>query len=151
MAIEEERRRVNEDRRKLRREQREFERHKTDYRLKMDMEKKRLKQKEDFLKMKEKILMKELEKLAFEKRQFELQKDFYRRIQDNDEIARSSQNCEPKIVRGEMFFTGVGNRQSLKKRYKELLKIYHPDNADGDNSTVVEINREYDQLSKKFM
>ena len=141
---------VDEERRKLRREKREFDKLKADFMRKNDMEKKRLAQQDKFLKMKEKILMKELEKLAFEKRQFELQKDFYRRMQDNEEIARSERHEEPKIVRGEMFFTGVANRQSLKKRYKELLKIYHPDNIDGDNSTVVEINREYDQLSKKF-
>ena len=142
---------LDEERRKLRREQREFEKLKADFKRRNDMERKRLEQQDRFLKMKEKILMKELEKLAFEKRQFELQKDFYRRIQDNDELARRETTDEPKIVRGEMFFTGVANRQSLKKRYKELLKIYHPDNVDGDNSTVVEINREYDQLSKKFM
>ena len=45
-----------------------------------------------------------------------------------------------------MFFSGVGSRQSLKKRYKDLIKIYHPDNLDGDKDTIQEINSEYNKL-----
>ena len=31
-----------------------------------------------------------------------------------------------------IFFKGVEDTASLKKRYKALLKIYHPDNMHGD-------------------
>ena len=60
-------------------------------------------------------------------------------------------DTEKNIVRGDLFFCGVGSKQSLKKRYKDLIKIYHPDNLDGDNDTIQEINREYDHLSKVFV
>ena len=50
------------------------------------------------------------------------------------------------IIHGEMFFKGVASPQALKKRYKDLIKIYHPDAEFGDNQTVQEINREYDSL-----
>ena len=40
--------------------------------------------------------------------------------------------------------------QILKKRYKDLLKIYHPDNASGDVQTIQEIHREYDILMEKY-
>ncbi len=46
-----------------------------------------------------------------------------------------------------LFFSGIRKDEgSLKRRYKDLLKIYHPDNIDGDTSIVQEINREYDKL-----
>ena len=34
--------------------------------------------------------------------------------------------------------------------YRDLLKIYHPDNIGGDTYTIQEINREYDCLKQRF-
>ncbi|HAF26429.1 MAG TPA: hypothetical protein DCG85_03835 [Lachnospiraceae bacterium] len=48
------------------------------------------------------------------------------------------------------FFGGVSNFLSLKKRYKDLMKLYHPDNKNGDEFTVTLINREYEVLKEKF-
>ena len=45
-----------------------------------------------------------------------------------------------------IFFKGVDNAQSLKKRYRALLKIYHPDNVNGDNSLLQAIIDEYERL-----
>ena len=45
-----------------------------------------------------------------------------------------------------VFFRGVNDPLSLKKRYRDLLKIFHPDNIAGDKETVVSINKEYDTL-----
>ena len=97
-----------------------------------------------------KILEEELLKLATEKQQMERKKEFYSRVNDF-ERRYSAPDTEKNIVRGDLFFCGVGNKQSLKKRYKDLIKIYHPDNLDGDNDTIQEINREYDHLSKVFV
>lgn len=47
---------------------------------------------------------------------------------------------------GFVFFRGVDTRDKLKKRYKELLKIYHPDNSGGDEGTVHLIRSEYEEL-----
>ena len=55
-----------------------------------------------------------------------------------------------KIIEGEMFFIGVNNESTLKRRYRDLLKIYHPDNVGGDTNTIQEINREYDHLKQRF-
>lgn len=44
------------------------------------------------------------------------------------------------------FFAGVNNPLALRKRYRDLLKIFHPDNLCGDSSMVMMINREYDKL-----
>lgn len=49
-----------------------------------------------------------------------------------------------------MFFRGVRDMLSLKKRYKDLLKIYHPDNIAGDKNTVLAINREYEEMKLRL-
>ena len=43
------------------------------------------------------------------------------------------------------WFTGVTTIEELRKRYRELLKQYHPDNG-GNEEIMKEINIEYDRL-----
>ena len=101
-----------------------------------------------FLNILFKILEEELQKLATEKAHVEKQKAFYSRVTDYETNSRASERAvkESNIVKGELFFSGVGSKQSLKKRYKDLIKIYHPDNLDGDTDTIQEINSEYNKL-----
>ncbi len=49
-----------------------------------------------------------------------------------------------------LLFHGVTNMRLLKKRYKDLMKIFHPDNAAGDIEVVQKINQEYDSLQKSL-
>lgn len=49
-----------------------------------------------------------------------------------------------------VFFHGVKNPLTLKKRYKDLTKIFHPDNLAGDTEIIQKINREYESLKKQF-
>lgn len=44
------------------------------------------------------------------------------------------------------YFRDVKTLEQLRKQYKELLKIYHPDNANGSTEATQEINAEYDKL-----
>lgn len=97
--------------------------------------------------MKWKILESELQKLAAEKQKMERQRDFYSRVHEFEQENRSQSS---NVVKGEMFFMGVGNEKSLRKRYKDLIKIYHPDNLNGDTGTIQEINREYQVLMQKL-
>lgn len=136
MTLEEERRALEEQRRMLERERREFSR-------KVEIEDRRLEQQQRLFDMKFKILEEELVKLASEKERVAKQKAFYRKV---SEFSAVVEQPEPRIVKGDMFFSGVENRKSLKKRYKELIKIYHPDNLDGDTNTIQEINSEYHKL-----
>ena len=46
------------------------------------------------------------------------------------------------------FFAGTDDPQSIKQRYKELLKIYHPDNSNGDASIAAIINAQYKEKLK---
>lgn len=48
------------------------------------------------------------------------------------------------------YFTGVNDMKSLKKRYHDLLKIYHPDNQNGDSTISQQIQKEYEALCKKY-
>ncbi len=49
-----------------------------------------------------------------------------------------------------ILFHGVKNPLTLKKRYKDLTKIFHPDNVAGDTQMLQRINREYDKLKKEY-
>lgn len=50
----------------------------------------------------------------------------------------------------DVLFKGVSNYMTLKKRYKDLMKIYHPDAMAGDNEMVLAINRVYDKMKKQY-
>ncbi len=109
----------------------------------------RIKQQQQLFDMKWKILEEELAKLAQERQQLQRQKEFYSRV---DDYQKNGGPCGggSNIVRGELFFIGVSDESSLKRRYKDLIKIYHPDNLAGDTGTIQEINREYDKLKRKL-
>ena len=140
MTLSEERRELEEEKRLLALEKQEFFR-------RVELEDRRLEQERNLFEMKLRILEEELIKFAAEKEEFAKKKDFYDRV--NEFQARSyRQISDSQITPGEMFFRGVSNQQSLRKRYKDLIKIYHPDNVDGDNMAVLEINKEYDYLSQ---
>ena len=44
------------------------------------------------------------------------------------------------------YFTGVKTVEELRKRYRELLRKYHPDNKNGSTEITQQINAEYDRL-----
>ncbi len=125
---------IDEQRRLFEKEREEFER-------RIQWEEQRLQREKELFDMKLRILEEELQKFAKDKERFEQQKAFYERVHTY-EVQEKCQN----VVRGEMFFIGVENQDTLKKRYKDLLKIYHPDNEAGDTSTIQEINNEYKKL-----
>ncbi|MBQ6735053.1 MAG: hypothetical protein IJR00_09105 [Lachnospiraceae bacterium] len=50
----------------------------------------------------------------------------------------------------EMFFAGVNSALAVKKRYKELLKIYHPDNMYGSAHALQMIKQEYEYLCRMY-
>ena len=138
MTLTEERKELEQQRRTLDREKKEFFR-------RVEIEDRRLEQQKSLFEMKFQILEEELIKLAAEREEIEKKKAFYDMVDDFH--ARAQRQITDQQV-GELFFRGVATQQSLKKRYKDLIKIYHPDNVDGDNSLVVEINKEYNHLSQ---
>ena len=116
-------------------------------RRKLEAERKMLEQEKKLFDMKWKILEDEFRKLAAEKEQVLRQREFYRYV---NEFNYGSSYESREVVKGEMFFCGVDSEELLKKRYKDLIKIYHPDNAGGDNTTLQEINTEYEKLKALY-
>lgn len=106
-----------------------------------------LEQQEKQFSLKWDMLIRETQKLADDKKKFELKKKFYDQVQAH---AVEPYYERDNIVHGEMFFSGVSNKRDLKKRYKDLIKIYHPDSDAGDTATVAEINREYEDLKAQM-
>lgn len=110
----------------------------------------RLSQQELQFNIKWEFLISETQKLAQDKKDFELRKKFFDMVQKAAKEPDYEDSKPDNIVYGEMFFSGVSTKQALKKRYKDLIKIYHPDAEAGDRKTVQEINREYDSLKEFF-
>ncbi len=99
------------------------------------------------------ILETGFQKLAADKEMFQAevkkQKEKEHQEQYEGQSSKSGQ-AFPHGFRGPGFFGGVTGYSSLKKRYKELMKIFHPDNKNGDSFTVACINREYEILKERF-
>ena len=50
----------------------------------------------------------------------------------------------------DFLFRGVNSALALKKRYKDLMKMFHPDNISGDQDMVQLINQEYSELCRRY-
>ena len=109
-------------------------------------ERKRLKDEETFFDKQMEILKNGFVQLEIDRKAFEKEKKQFYYNNAPGEDSASSYSSEFK---GSLF-AGVNNMLALKKRYRDLLKIFHPDNHCGDNEMVAAINREYDRLKKKF-
>ena len=57
---------------------------------------------------------------------------------------------EKSFRKDEVFFRGAEGPLAIRKRYKDLMKIYHPDNLHGDHEVVDMINDEYNQLMRPY-
>lgn len=140
--LRDERELLRKERLQLEGEKRQLLAEKNDLLMKQQAEEHRFDYEKQLFDMKWKILEGELKKLVAEKEQLERQKEFYRYVSEFE----GYESCSNNVVRGEMFFCGVDSEDSLKKRYKDLIKIYHPDNICGDKTTLQEINCEYEKL-----
>ncbi len=55
-----------------------------------------------------------------------------------------------RLGSGEFLFRGVRDPWTLRKRYRDLIKIFHPDNAGGDHEIIQMINQEYEELAGEY-
>lgn len=105
------------------------------------MERKRLKDESLFFDKKMEILQggfKQLEedrrRLERERRDFEIERQI---------MASRNMNYYGDSSIVEILFRNATNPLALRKRYKDLIKIFHPDNIAGDEELVQMINREF--------
>lgn len=105
----------------------------------------RLRQDEQFFEKKMDILKSGFSQLEADRKAFEKEKEAFRR-READTAKKTSVHF--RVEEESVFFAGVKNQLALKKRYKDLLKIYHPDNLAGDKEMMQQISREYEHLKR---
>lgn len=110
-------------------------------------ERKRLKEEAMFFDKKMAILKSGFEQLDMDRRRFEKERLRFEAEKERD-LDVMGQACGSESTL--LFFKGVRNQMTLKKRYKDLIKIFHPDNLCGDTDTIQLINREYERLREEF-
>lgn len=113
----------------------------------LEFEKKRLKQDESFFDKKMDILKNAFAQLDVERKKVEREKI---RLEAEKNIHVSHTRQEKNMEMAELLFQGVKSQLALKKRYKDLIKMFHPDNISGDHEMVLVINRIYDELKKDY-
>lgn len=110
-------------------------------------ERKRLKDENSFFDKKMEILQNGFRALEFDRKQLEREK---MRFETEKSLQQESYEYTGSMMRAQVFFRGVTSQLALKKRYKDLMKIFHPDNLCGDSETVLAISREYEKLRKEY-
>lgn len=144
--------RIIEARQELEEERRSFEREKQatlsameNRKFEEELSRKQLKQEQDLFEKKLDILQRELRRLAVDKQQLEKEKALLK-----EQKAKQQSRSGNTYTSSKVFFRGVNNELALKKRYRDLIKIFHPDNMGGDTLSIQNINREYDTLRKVY-
>lgn len=115
----------------------------------LQKERQKLREEQAFFDKKFKVLELGFARLDADRKTFEAHKRAfeYRQKYERQDFFAEEPHLQD-MVSQMYFFRGVTHILALKKRYKELIKIYHPDNLDGDKSALQQINREYEQLKK---
>ena len=124
------------------RESRNVELKKREFERDAALERQRQEREAKLFEMKWKLLESETANLAKERAEFDNRVHAYQTTLVEDSTSGNLQ-CS-------LLFRGVTNELALKKRYRDLMKIYHPDNIAGDTNVVQEISREYEEMQTQF-
>ena len=113
---------------------------------KMAGERQRLKEDNQFFEKKMEILQNGFKQLDLDRRR--LDKEWARLSAEKELLDEHLlYGSHPEVS---VFFQGVRNPLALKKRYKDLIKIFHPDNVAGDKDVIQRVNREYERLKEHY-
>ncbi len=108
------------------------------------LERKRLKEENLFFEKKMAILQDGFRQLEEDRKRFEREKrlmtEELQATREERRAAASSANSSSLV---EVLFRSVSNPLALRKRYRDLVKIFHPDNMFGDAELAQMINKEY--------
>lgn len=146
--------RLENERRELEQSQEKFLNERVQLRNELDelnrrtlLERKRLKEENQFFDKKMAILKDGFRKLDEDRQSLERQKKALAQAQAKTDCDRGGDGAGlEETVR--VLFRGADNSLALRKRYRDLLKIYHPDNMFGDEELVQMINREYQRRKR---
>jgi len=128
------------DRERLRKESDEVSR-------KIVSERKRLKEEQMFFDKKMEILKNGFASLEMDRKALKNARLEFESQKSKSPVSNNSYTGNSDVV---FLFHGVNSLLGLKKRYKDLLKIFHPDNMGGDHEMVLSINKVYEELKKNY-
>jgi len=123
-------------------ERRQFQAEMKALNAKISTEKKSLREEMAFFDKKMDILKNGFAQLDADRRKFEKEKLLFRAKKE----ASIREASYARLDMVEHLFRGAASPLALKKRYKELLKMFHPDNVSGDHEMVLLINRYYEKM-----
>lgn len=141
LRFQREKQNFDKDRKRFEQKQRQFEKRVRDFEIQQSVAKRQKEQDERIFQFKWNMLESELVKMADEKARLEREKEINRAV---------AQYKQPDPIEPGLLFKGIKDPQSLKKRYKDLIKIFHPDNASGDADVLMAIRKEYELLKSRF-
>ena len=106
------------------------------------MERKRLREENLFFEKKMAILQDGFRQLEEDRKKFEKERQTL--LKEAKERQTGEQEPgEGSFTAVQLLFRGVNNPLALRKRYRDLIKIFHPDNLFGDGELAGQINKEY--------
>ncbi len=117
----------------------------------MVIEQKRLKDESLIVEKKMDILREGFRKLEEDRKKFERDKKLYetnRRYDAGYGSAKRYINMDEFVG---VLFRNTNSLMSLRKRYKDLMKIFHPDNNSGDAELVQLINKEFARRKEEYL
>ena len=109
-------------------------------------ERKRLKEETMFFDKKMQILQNGFMQLDLDRKRLERERAEFETVREAKSVKGGSGYKVGGVFNASQFFIGVNSTLTARKRYKDLLKIFHPDNLCGDETIVKAINDEYEKL-----
>lgn len=106
------------------------------------MERKRLKEENLFFEKKMAILQEGFRQLEEDRNRFEQERQTLSK-EARERQTREQELGEVSFTAVQLLFRGANNPLALRKRYRDLIKIFHPDNLFGDGELAGQINKEY--------
>ena len=106
------------------------------------MERKRLKEENLFFEKKMAILQEGFRQLEEDRKRFEQERQTLSN-EARERQTREQELGEVSFTAVQLLFRGANNPLALRKRYRDLIKIFHPDNLFGDGELAGQINKEY--------
>lgn len=137
---------LKEKQEKFAQEKKQFQAEMKTINRKMSAEQRRIREGNKLVSEKLEIIKEGFRKLDMDRRR--LEKDQARVTAEKALIEKSG--LYENFSEVSIFFHGVKSPLTLKKRYKDLSKIFHPDNLSGDTEMIQRINREYESLKREY-
>lgn len=118
---------------------------------KLVLEQKRLREENQFFEKKMAILQDGFRRLEADRNKFESQKrDFEAGKRLEQQYSSQDIYCGDMEGFVRLLFRNANTSLTLRKRYRDLMKIFHPDNSGGDEELVQLINKEFARRKDAF-